>query len=121
MTDDFDYKVFGIKLKEARKQAGYTQMQLADMMGVSLRYYSALESGTSHMSFQRFIQFLEITQASPAQLLTGCKESFGSFIESPMDLQPERAQLEKLLDSSPNATVAAMVDICATLNKHFGK
>lgn len=33
------------KLKKARKEAGLTQQQIADMLGISLRYYQNIETG----------------------------------------------------------------------------
>lgn len=33
------------KLKEARQAAGMTQQQVADYLGIGLRYYKAMESG----------------------------------------------------------------------------
>lgn len=33
------------KLKEARQKAGMTQQQMADTLGIHLRYYKAIESG----------------------------------------------------------------------------
>ena len=35
----------GEKLKKARKDAGLTQQQMADMLGISLRYYQNIETG----------------------------------------------------------------------------
>ena len=32
-------------LKQARKQAGMTQQQVADRLGISLRHYARMESG----------------------------------------------------------------------------
>lgn len=32
-------------LKEARQKKGYTQQQIADELGISLRYYQNIESG----------------------------------------------------------------------------
>ena len=33
------------KLKKARKDAGLTQQQMADKLGISLRYYQNIETG----------------------------------------------------------------------------
>ncbi len=38
-------KDFGNRVKEARKQAGYTQSQLAEKLDVSVNHISALERG----------------------------------------------------------------------------
>ena len=38
-------------LKEARKNAGMTQQQVADHLGISLRYYQKIEAGTSTGDF----------------------------------------------------------------------
>lgn len=39
-------------LKEARKGAGMTQQQVADHLGVSLRYYQSIESGEKGGCFE---------------------------------------------------------------------
>ena len=33
------------KLEKARKEAGLTQQQMADVLGISLRYYQNIETG----------------------------------------------------------------------------
>ncbi len=40
------------KLKEARKEAGMTQQAVADHLGISLRYYQAIEAGDRTGDFQ---------------------------------------------------------------------
>ena len=40
------------KLKEARKAKGMTQQQVADHLGISLRYYQAIEAGDRTGDFQ---------------------------------------------------------------------
>lgn len=39
-------------LKEARKAAGLTQQQMADKIGISLRYYQNLEAGERNGDFE---------------------------------------------------------------------
>lgn len=38
------------ELKAARKRLGYTQQQMADKIGISLRYYQKIESASSNGS-----------------------------------------------------------------------
>lgn len=40
------------KLKEARRAAGMTQQQVADALGITLRYYQKLESAEADGAFQ---------------------------------------------------------------------
>lgn len=39
------------RLKEARRAAGYTQQQVADELGITLRYYCRIEAGERDGSF----------------------------------------------------------------------
>ncbi len=40
------------RLKEARQKAGMTQQQIADKLGISLRYYRFIESGERNGDFK---------------------------------------------------------------------
>lgn len=40
------------RLKAARKAAGMTQQQVADRLGITLRYYQAIEAGERTGDFQ---------------------------------------------------------------------
>lgn len=48
-------------LKEARKKAGMTQQQMADRLGISLRYYQNLETGDRTGDFTLWDELEEIT------------------------------------------------------------
>ena len=39
-------------LKQARRDAGMTQQQVADRLGISLRYYCHIEKGTRNGDFE---------------------------------------------------------------------
>lgn len=41
-----------INLKNARKEKGLTKQQLADQLGISLRYYRMIEQGTRTGDFE---------------------------------------------------------------------
>ena len=40
------------RLKAARKQAGMTQQQVADRLGIGVRYYQCIEAGDKTGSFE---------------------------------------------------------------------
>ena len=48
-------------LKEARKKAGMTQQQMADALGISLRYYQNIEAGDRTGDFQLWDMLEDIT------------------------------------------------------------
>lgn len=48
-------------LRKARKDAGMTQQQMADRLGISLRYYQNLETGDRTGDFQIWDTLEDIT------------------------------------------------------------
>ena len=48
-------------LKNARQQAGMTQQQVADLLGISLRYYQNIEAGTRTGDFVLWDTLEDIT------------------------------------------------------------
>lgn len=48
-------------LKKARKDAGMTQQQMADTLGISLRYYQNIETGDRTGDFQIWDQLEDLT------------------------------------------------------------
>lgn len=48
-------------LKEARQKAGMTQQQMADRLGISLRYYQNLETGDRTGDFTLWDELEDIT------------------------------------------------------------
>ena len=49
------------KLKEARQKAGLTQQAMADRLGISLRYYKAIEYGEKTGDFSIWDALEDIT------------------------------------------------------------
>jgi transcriptional regulator with XRE-family HTH domain len=48
-------------LKRARKNAGMTQQQMADLLGISLRYYQNIETGDRTGDFTLWDMLEDIT------------------------------------------------------------
>ncbi len=49
------------KLKEARQKAGMTQQQMADKLGISLRYYQNIEAGDRNGDFEIWDALEDVT------------------------------------------------------------
>lgn len=49
-------------LKKARKEAGLTQQQMADKLGINLRYYKQIEAGQRIGNFELWDKMEDITR-----------------------------------------------------------
>lgn len=56
------------KLKEARKRAGMTQQQMADMLDIGLRYYQHIEAGDRTGDFTIWDRLEDITKIHQRKL-----------------------------------------------------
>lgn len=56
------------QLKKARKEAGMTQQQVADKLGISLRYYQNIEAGERTGDFALWDMLEDITGIHQRQL-----------------------------------------------------
>lgn len=61
-------------LKEARKSAGYTQQEIADILGLKRATYAKIESGASFGTFETLVKVSELLGVSIETLL-GTKNS----------------------------------------------
>ena len=59
----------GMKLREARNKAGFTQEQLAEMVDISTTHMSHIETGNTKLSLQVFADLAEALQVSVDSLL----------------------------------------------------
>ena len=57
-------KSFGKRLAEARRRKGYTQEELAHLLGVHTTYVAMLEAGTRNPSFELLRKIVEILDVS---------------------------------------------------------
>jgi len=69
----FNSKDFGKRLQHARKTAGLTQQQLADMVSVERKHISHLECGVRSCSLDLLLEFSAILNVSTDYLLKGVK------------------------------------------------
>ena len=71
-------KAIGKRIQNRRKQQGYTQEQLADMMNVSIQMVSNLERGNKAIRIDNLINLCQILDISSDYILTG-KETLDDF------------------------------------------
>ena len=66
-----DLSMIGHRIQARRKQCGYTQEQLADLMDVSIQMVSNLERGNKAIRIDNLIKLSEILSISTDYILTG--------------------------------------------------
>lgn len=66
--------LFGQNVKKYRKQAGLTQEQLSEQLGVSQKHLSIIETGTQFASASLIGRISEVLKVSPADLFGGSND-----------------------------------------------
>lgn len=64
-------KVIGNNIKKYRKNKGYTQAQLAEIIDISTIHMSHMETGSVAMSLECLIKICEALEITPDDLLLG--------------------------------------------------
>jgi transcriptional regulator with XRE-family HTH domain len=62
---------FGRRLKDLRKQKGYTQKELADRIGVRQAQLNKYEGGSNAPSLEKLVELAEVLEVSADYLLAG--------------------------------------------------
>ena len=68
---EIDLNGIGKRIQNRRKQQGYTQEQLAEMMNVSIQMVSNLERGNKAIRIDNLINLSQILDISTDYILTG--------------------------------------------------
>ena len=66
----FDFKAIGNGLLDIRKRAGLTQMEVAEMAGLSERTYADIERGSVNMRMETFLRICTALHITPDEILT---------------------------------------------------
>ena len=72
-----DKKAIGRRLKEYRRKAGLTQDELAEKVGLSPHYYSAIERGASFPRIEKLVLILNVIGASADQIFVDVGDRSG--------------------------------------------
>ncbi len=64
-------KQMGARIQSRRKQLGYTQEQLAEMMNVSIQMISNLERGNKAIRIDNLVRLCQILNVTTDYILTG--------------------------------------------------
>ena len=62
--EKFDFKAFGLAIKEARKAKGYSRNSLANELNIAPRYIASIENSGQHPSLQIFYELVTLLDVS---------------------------------------------------------
>lgn len=85
----YDFKAFGLAIKEARKAKGYSRNALADELNIAPRYIASIENSGQHPSLQIFYELVTLLDVSVDTFFFPDKETNKST---------QHRQLESLLE-----------------------
>ena len=102
-------KHFGKVLRSYRKKAKITQEELAEQLGISLKYISRIENGNNGVKTQNLIQYMNILGVPPDTL-------YGKFMTHP-DVKKDMDLYEKIteLTDEEKEFISSVIDLVKNL------
>ena len=100
--DKYDFRAFGLAIKEARMKQGLTREQVGAMIEIDPRYLTNIENKGQHPSLQVFYDLVHLLNVST-----------GAFFLPASDLvkSTRRIQLEKQLDNLSDKDLVIMESV----------
>ena len=92
---DIDYYLIGQRIKEARKNKGYTQEKLAEEIDIAVTYLSRFEKGHP-INLKRLAQISQVLDVSMEYLLSGTVPKSDNYLNKDFEEILETCSPEKL-------------------------
>lgn len=106
---DFDKKYIARILKNARKEQGLKQSQLAEKIGISEKHLSKIETGKNYPALDNFFKM--------ADVLNLTLKDFG--IKNNGKISENKELLHKIINSSSEKELNIYADMISAIKKHF--
>lgn len=100
---EVNLKEIGKRIYERRRQLGYTQEELAELMNVSIQMISNLERGNKAIRIENLLKICSILNVSTDYILTGKQNE--------LDIKELSDQLQKL-SPRDNQMIRQIIDYC---------
>ena len=75
-----DYSVIGNRIKDKRKEKGYTQEDLAKKLKITVAYISRVERGTTKVNLTRLVELSNLFEEPLGYFLTGCVTTSDDYL-----------------------------------------
>ena len=107
--DKYDFRAFGLAIKEARKKQGLTREQVGAMIEIDPRYLTNIENKGQHPSLQVLYDLVSLLNVSVDEFFL----SSDSLAKS-----SRRRQLESKIDNFTDADLVIMESVADGLMKY---
>ena len=107
--DKYDFRAFGLAIKEARKKQGLTREQVGAMIEIAPRYLTNIENKGQHPSLQVLYDLVSLLNVSVDEFFL----SSDSLVKS-----SRRRQLESKIDNFTDADLVIMESVAEGIMKY---
>ena len=107
--DKYDFRAFGLAIKEARKKQGLTRVQVGAMIEIDPRYLTNIENKGQHPSLQVLYDLVSLLNVSVDEFFL----SSDSLAKS-----SRRRQLESKIDNFTDADLVIMESVADGIVKY---
>lgn len=106
---ELDKKYIAQILQNARKKKGLKQAQLAEMIGISEKHLSKIETGKNYPALDNFLKMVEILDLS--------MKDFG--LKNENKVSEQKIYLQKIINTSSEKQLGIYIDMINALQKHI--
>jgi len=107
--DKYDFRAFGLAIKEARKKQGLTREQVGAMIEIAPRYLTNIENKGQHPSLQVLYDLVSLLNVSVDEFFL----SSDSLVKS-----SRRRQLESKIDNFTDVDLVIMESVADGIMKY---
>ncbi len=108
---DIDYYLIGQRIKEARKNKGYTQEKLAEEIDIAVTYLSRFEKGHP-INLKRLAQISQVLDVSMEYLLSGTVPKSDNYLNK---------DFEEILETCSPEKLKLIYNIAKTINECYNE
>ena len=106
--DKYDFKAFGLAIKEARKKRGLTREQVGALIEIDPRYLTNIENKGQHPSLQVFYDLVSLLNVSVDEFF---------LPDANLAKSTRRRQLEKQMENFTEKDLMLMEALANGINK----
>lgn len=93
-----DYEVMGQRLRNARKEKGFSQTIASEKLDISIAYLSRIERGKAQVNLKRLVEMCSLYETSISEILTGVEKQKKEYLNQElyniiMQCTPEKQRL----------------------------